>query len=182
MDHRWFGRWRDDEPRRDRDDFRMPESNFGGDYARDPHRGGLGDDYARDDYRAGLGGDYGRDDWWNDRPERSAVWRSLRDDAQRANEQRRSYRGVGPKNYRRSDDRIREEVCERLTESHDVDASDISVLVDGGEVTLTGSVGDRRAKRHAEDVVMQCGGVRDVHNRLNVGSMNDGAAIGKTSE
>lgn len=179
MNSRWFGNSRDDEPRGDRG--RMPESNFGGDYARDPHRGGLGDDYARDTYREGLGGDYGRDDWWNDRPERSSVWRSLHDDAQRASESRRSYRGVGPKNYRRGDDRIREDVCELLTESHDVDASDISVLVDGGEVTLTGSVQDRRDKRVAEDLALRCSGVRDVHNRLNVGT-NANIAIGKSSE
>jgi osmotically-inducible protein OsmY len=77
------------------------------------------------------------------------------------------WRGVGPKNYARSDERIFEEVCELLAEA-DVDASDIDVHVDGGEVTLEGSVHDRWSKRAAEDVVCRARGVKDVHNRLRV--------------
>ena len=81
---------------------------------------------------------------------------------------RPSYRGRGPKNWQRSDERIREEVCERLTMDHDVDASDIEVLVEGAVVTLNGSVEDRRAKRLAEDISDSVGGVRDVRNNLRV--------------
>jgi len=51
-----------------------------------------------------------------------------------------SYRGRGPKNYQRSDDRIREDICERLAMDHDVDASDIEVAVAEGVVTLNGTV------------------------------------------
>lgn len=83
-------------------------------------------------------------------------------------DERPSYRGRGPKNYQRSDERIREEVCERLTMDHDVDASDIEVSVNGGVVTLEGSVNERHAKRIAEDIADGVRGVTDVQNNLRV--------------
>ena len=76
--------------------------------------------------------------------------------------------GRGPKGYRRSDDRIREDVSEELTRHPGVDATDIEVRVENGEVTLTGTVESRQAKRMAEDCVEQCSGVREVHNQLRV--------------
>jgi hypothetical protein len=78
------------------------------------------------------------------------------------------YVGRGPKGYRRSDDRIREDVSEELTRHPAVDASDIEVRVENGDVTLTGSVDSRQAKRMAEDCVEQCSGVKEVHNQLRV--------------
>ncbi|MCZ7570135.1 MAG: BON domain-containing protein [Ardenticatenaceae bacterium] len=78
------------------------------------------------------------------------------------------YTGVGPRGYQRSDERIREEVYKRLTHFGYLDASDIEVSVENGEVTLTGGVGSRRGKRLAEDVVESIPGVRDIHNRLRV--------------
>lgn len=78
------------------------------------------------------------------------------------------YVGRGPKGYRRSDDRIREEVHERLTMHPDVDASDIEVRVNEGVVTLTGVVEDRHQKRLAEDAVEDIFGVDDVRNELKV--------------
>lgn len=83
---------------------------------------------------------------------------------------RESFRGRGPKGYQRSDERIREEVCEILTHDHDVDASEIEVNVQGGVVTLSGSVNDRWAKRRAEDIVESVSGVKDVENQIRVGS------------
>ena len=59
------------------------------------------------------------------------------------------YVGRGPRGYKRPDDRIREDVCERLTEHGQVDASDIEIKVDNAEVTLTGNVVSRQAKRTA---------------------------------
>jgi osmotically-inducible protein OsmY len=79
-----------------------------------------------------------------------------------------SYRGRGPKNYQRSDDRIREEVCERLAMDHDVDASDIEVTVAEGIVTLNGSVNERYAKRLSEDICESVRGVKDVQNNLRI--------------
>jgi len=79
-----------------------------------------------------------------------------------------AFRGRGPKNYLRSDQRITEDLCERLTEDDDVDASDIEVAVKDGVVTLTGTVGERWMKHRAEDLAERCGGVRDVDNRIRV--------------
>ena len=88
------------------------------------------------------------------------------------------YFGRGPKGYQRSDERIREDVCERLTRSWDVDAEDVDVRVRDGEVTLTGSVMDRYQKRMAEEAVEGIPGVRDVHNQLRAG-MGESAPRGQ---
>ncbi len=82
--------------------------------------------------------------------------------------ERPSYRGRGPKNYQRSDERIREDVCERLTMDHDIDASELEVDVQGGVVTLNGSVNERHAKRLAEDIADSVRGVKDVQNNIRV--------------
>jgi hypothetical protein len=76
--------------------------------------------------------------------------------------------GKGPKGYQRSDESIFEDACGRLSDHGWLDASDIEVQVDTGEVTLEGTVTDRRSKRLAEDLVASVSGVWDVHNRLRV--------------
>lgn len=76
------------------------------------------------------------------------------------------FAGRGPRGYQRSDERIREDVSERLAQHGQLDASDVEVQVVGGEVTLTGSVPSRHAKRLAEDVAECVFGVREVHNQL----------------
>lgn len=78
------------------------------------------------------------------------------------------HRGKGPTGYQRSDERIRELVCESLTDDDQIDASHIEVNVKNGEVTLTGSVENRHAKRDAEDCACSISGVRDVQNLLRV--------------
>lgn len=78
------------------------------------------------------------------------------------------HRGRGPKGYRRSDERIREDVSDRLTDDPIVDASEIEVSVAGGEVTLNGTVTSRTAKRRAEDCADSVSGVGHVQNNLRV--------------
>lgn len=78
------------------------------------------------------------------------------------------HRGKGPKGYQRSDDRIREIVSEALEHDDHIDATHIEVVVKNGEVTLTGTVEDRRAKRDAEDCIAHLPGVKDVQNSLRV--------------
>lgn len=78
------------------------------------------------------------------------------------------FHGKGPKNWIRSDARIHDEVCELLAEHPEIDATEIDVVVKDGEVTLEGSVGDRRTKRLAETVLDEVLGLHDVHNRLRV--------------
>jgi hypothetical protein len=74
--------------------------------------------------------------------------------------------GRGPRGYTRSDNRIREDVCEALTEHDGIDASDIEVTVLDGEVTLSGTVDDAFAKDIAESVASSCLGVRGIRSRL----------------
>jgi osmotically-inducible protein OsmY len=99
---------------------------------------------------------------------------------------RPSHRGKGPSGYTRSDERIRETVCEMLTEHHHVDATNIEVTVKNGEVMLGGSVEDRRQKRLAEDIAEQVSGVKDVQNQIRVmekrGMGKEGQTTGKESE
>jgi osmotically-inducible protein OsmY len=76
--------------------------------------------------------------------------------------------GKGPKNYRRTDERIKEDINDRLTDEWNIDASDIDVTVNSGEVILTGFVRDRFQKRRAEDVAEAVRGVRHVENRIRV--------------
>jgi hypothetical protein len=76
--------------------------------------------------------------------------------------------GRGPKGYRRTDERIREDVSEELYRHPEIDASEIEIQVQNSEVTLTGKVEDRHQKRLAEDLAEQVSGVTDVHNQLKV--------------
>ena len=78
------------------------------------------------------------------------------------------HRGRGPKGYRRSDERIREEICDLLSDDRSVDASEIVVEVRDGEVTLTGQVPSREQKHHARECVEHVRGVNDVFNQLRV--------------
>ena len=127
---------------------------------RGPHRGEWRGDWRGESHRttpAYLSEPYHRNetDW-----RREPGWGST--------EQPRMGRhaGKGPRNYQRSDDRINEEVCDRLTRDPDVDASGIEVIVATGEVTLRGHVDSRYEKRAAEDIAESVHGVRQVHNEL----------------
>jgi hypothetical protein len=80
------------------------------------------------------------------------------------------YYGRGPKGYQRSDERIHDDACECLARDPRVDASDIEVTVHSGEITLNGTVADRRQKRCAEDAVEHVLGVKEIHNRIRVQS------------
>ena len=80
----------------------------------------------------------------------------------------KGFAGIGPKGYKRSDERIREDVCEVLFRNPSVDASDIEVAVKEGLVTLSGTVDSRFAKREAEGAIEHLGGVVDVRNELSL--------------
>lgn len=79
-----------------------------------------------------------------------------------------NFSGKGPKGYQRSDERIREELSDRMTADPEIDASEISISVSQGEVTLEGSVSNRSMKRAAEDLAEEISGVREVNNRLRL--------------
>jgi hypothetical protein len=75
--------------------------------------------------------------------------------------------GKGPKGYTRSDDRIREDICERLMDAW-MNAEHVDVRVKDGEVTLVGSVRTRDEKHAIENLAADVLGVKDVHNSLLV--------------
>jgi osmotically-inducible protein OsmY len=79
-----------------------------------------------------------------------------------------SFAGRGPQNYKRSDDRISEDINEELTQDPELDASDVNVEVRSGEVVLKGTVPDRESKRRAEEIAECCSGVKDVMNQLRI--------------
>lgn len=74
----------------------------------------------------------------------------------------------GPRNYRRSDERIREDVCDGLIAATHLDASEVTVEVADGIVTLEGIVPQRRMKHVIEDIAAEAKGVREVENRIRV--------------
>jgi hypothetical protein len=76
-------------------------------------------------------------------------------------------RGRGPRSYQRSDERIREDLCERLMQAW-MDADDVDVRVEKGEVTLTGTVKSRDEKRAIEDLAEEVLGVTEVTNEIRV--------------
>jgi osmotically-inducible protein OsmY len=111
--------------------------------------------------RYGMGDQRGT---WNRRGDESYDW------GERSGNYNRPglHRGKGPKGFSRSDESIREDINCRLTDDAHVDASNIEVAVENGEVTLTGTVPDRFEKRRAEDISDLAAGVKNVENRLRV--------------
>lgn len=83
-------------------------------------------------------------------------------------QERGRFSGRGPKGYQRDDTRIQEDISEQLTRHPDIDPSEVEISVQDGEVTLTGTVDSKQAKRMIEDIVEQCSGVSDVQNQLRV--------------
>lgn len=83
---------------------------------------------------------------------------------------REDHRGKGPSGYTRSKERLLEDANERLMRDSSVDASNITVTCEDNEITLTGTVDSRSAKRRAEDIVDNISGVTHVQNNLRVQS------------
>lgn len=157
--------WRSDErydrSERDRNSDRFPEDfnqrNFSG--RDDHHRGGFGDrDYNRD-YNLGTG-------------------TSMR--MNRYENSDRGFYGKGPKGWKRSDDRIKDEVCEALNDSYHVDASEIEVSVKDGHVSLSGSIDSRETKREVERLVDGVRGVEDIQNNLKLNRKENVSELRRT--
>jgi hypothetical protein len=79
-----------------------------------------------------------------------------------------SYRGLGPKGYTPRDERLYEIICERLTEHPAVDARQVSIAVDQGVVTVSGSVPTRTMKHLLEDAIAGVYGVVEIRNEVKV--------------
>ena len=74
--------------------------------------------------------------------------------------------GKGPRGWTRSDDRLWEEVSDRLHKDHLLDAREIDVRVHDGVVTLTGEAPGASDAAHAEMLARETPGVVQVVNRL----------------
>lgn len=130
------------------------------------------------DYDYGSWREYGEQRGFLERAgDEIASWFGDEDAARR---REMDHAGKGPSDYTRSDERIREDVNDRLTHDRAVDASRIAVRVSDGEVTLDGNVDDRYAKRQAEDLADRVSGVKHVQNNLRVQPAYTAAASGST--
>ena len=153
---------------------------------RETYRGRDWSDYDRGQYGREQEGRYesdrGERGWWDRTSDEVASWFGDREAEQRRQmDRQRQFSGRGPKGYRRSDERIKEDVNDRLSEGY-LDASEIEVAVSNSEVTLTGSVNTRQDKRRAEDIAESVSGVTHVENRLRVTQSSlDRPALGTTS-
>jgi osmotically-inducible protein OsmY len=137
---------------------------YTGDYER---KYGVGGYRGRAEQERERGQGYGRErDWWDRATDEVSSWFGDEDAERRRRMDR--HRGRGPKNYTRSDDRIREDVSDQLTDDPLIDASDIDVNVGNQEVTLSGTVASRNERRLAEEVAEQVSGVKYVQNNLRV--------------
>lgn len=96
----------------------------------------------------------------------------------------RGFRGVGPKGYKRSDDKIYEDVCETLMRHRAIDASNIIVKVTSGVVNLSGKIESRGLKKLAESISENVSGVKEVTNELAVmrGDLNMDGPEGVTKK
>jgi osmotically-inducible protein OsmY len=107
--------------------------------------------------------------FWDRASDAMASWVGDREAARRRDmDRRRGFSGRGPRGYIRSDERIREDVSDRLTDDWYLDASNIDVEVANGEVTLSGTVDDREDKHRAEHLIENLSGVRHVQNNLRI--------------
>jgi len=144
-----------------RDDARQGYSQDAG-YAQSGgehrERTGQGGGYSSPEPRPSGGGGFGGD------PRQRFYGRSSSPTGQPS---RGRFYGRTPQGYTRSDDRIREDVCDALSHGH-IDPSEISVKVENGVVTLEGFASDRGVKFHAEEVADSVLGVKEVDNRLRV--------------
>lgn len=168
------------------------------------YSGGMGADddrfYGHSSYRTTSGGQYSRGGlgardedrgFFSRAGDEIASWfgseeaeRRREADARQGDAGAQHHVGRGPKNYQRSDSRIEEDINDQLTADRYLDASEISVSVSGGEVTLTGTVRTRACKRRAEDIADDVSGVRHVQNNLRVqermGAMGQASSFGDT--
>lgn len=131
---------------------------------------GYGGSTAPADYRRGGPAPMGHDAGFGGRDEalglddRSWIDQCADDEASG----RKHHRGRGPKGWARDDQRLYEEVCERLLHDRLIDARGIEVEVDDGVVTLRGEARAAADPMLAERLVRETPGVKDVRLDLQL--------------
>ncbi len=159
---------------------------YGNDYSQGQYGSHIGRNYGQDSYNEGRGygqdnnsygrgtnygvgtnygahTNYGSGNWGSGANNNQGNWNSNNDNSMGG-----QHRGKGPKGYNRSDDRIKEDISDRLSDDGQLDASEIELEVANGVVSLSGTVDSREAKRRAEDIAESISGVSNVENRLSV--------------
>ncbi len=182
------------------DEYRTSNDNYNSGNRSFSQEMGMGNDTDRNDYnrtnryneRYNSNEGYNRDHdrgFWDKASDEVSSWfgdddakqRRNMDESYHSNSHGDSYgghRGKGPKSYKRSDDRIKEDVNDRLSDDHHIDASHVEVSIREGDLILTGYVDSKFAKRHAEDLAEAISGVRNVENRIRVqGDSSDSMTV-----
>jgi hypothetical protein len=192
------------ESERGRDTWRQPQGEYSSAYGRESERGRDSRGSQQGQYSSAYDRDTDRGRESGRQQQGSGFGGTSFEGAQqrgfysRNPDEEGGYRGKGPKGYRRSDERIKEDIQDRLTDDDGVDASDVEVAVKDGEVTLSGTVPSRHCKRCAEEIAENVSGVQQVLNSIKVkpasesGQSGDrnvrsqgttsGSAVGQTSQ
>jgi osmotically-inducible protein OsmY len=158
-----------------RDNFRGNSYHSGTDYndRNWSYNDRYGNDYNDRNRNEGWHDNYRNDDrnWWDKTKDEVESWFGDEDAKRRRRMDEMNegkHRGKGPKNYSRSQERIKEDVSDKLSDDSFLDASGIEVEVNGNEVTLSGTVDSRYSKHRAEDIAEDVTGVTHVQNNLRV--------------
>jgi len=161
------------------------------------YEGSYGNQSGREAQGRGFGGGYGGD--WRGQGGRDQRFGNMGETNYgnpsygNSNYGSSSTKGRAPRGYKRSDERIQDDICDRLMQDGRVDASDVEVKVSNGEVTLTGTIESRSLKHHIENMVDAISGVQEIHNQLRIKradqaqmsddkGMNDKTSMGKSGQ
>lgn len=156
----WPSPWRDPRELQPRGQRAAPDAGSGYGY-RDERRGG--DDTGR----------RGAEHWTGGTREEFGRFEGAFDRRDAGPPRRRWQAEHGPKGYTRSDERIRDDICECLYHEPGLDVREVGVRVENGVVTLEGTVPERHMKHRIEDLCDGRFGVRDVDNRIRVERVAD---------
>jgi hypothetical protein len=117
--------------------------------------------YGQGQYGQGRYGEEGR----RDERYREREWESGR--GRRGGLLARLF-GRGPKGYKRSDERIKEDICEQLWRSESIDSSEVTIAVKEGEVILSGTVPERWMRHEIENIADDSMGVQNIDNNIRI--------------
>lgn len=81
-------------------------------------------------------------------------------------ENRRDYRGVGPRTRFDEDEELRDMICRRLKDDPELDVSDVIVRVIDNEAIIDGAVRSRREAEHIIHLAEDVPGIVHVRDRL----------------
>lgn len=81
---------------------------------------------------------------------------------------RRNYYGYGPKGYRRSDQKLKDEARLLLNQDPILDSSNINIEVFNNVIFLRGFVDSRKDKKRAEFLIEDIFGIEDIQNQLKI--------------